>query len=103
MDSEKVIQQKHEHDSDSPDRDRLPKHVSGWIEWQDDHLFCNGMVLLTAVPVCNYSGQPKRGWHYEYEVVHVSCDEHFFSLSDANGDGWGWEIQDVDFYIILRN
>lgn len=86
----------------SPDASKLPQHIPGWIKREDDHLFYDGMVLLCAVPVCYYGGQPERGWYYEYAVVHVACDEHYFSLATPEGDGWGWEIEDVDYYLILK-
>jgi hypothetical protein len=31
----------------------------------------------------------------------VRCDEDFFSLEDSNGEPFGWEIFDVDFYVEL--
>ena len=41
-------------------------------------------------------------WRYEMAVVTVCCDEHYFMV-EVDGEPWGWEIYDVDFYLVLRD
>lgn len=80
-----------------PDATRLPKCVTGWMQFSQGELFEDGTKLLTAVPICGIGDK----WHYQYEVVTISCDEDFFNLEDANGDAWGWDLDDCDFYVEL--
>lgn len=37
----------------------------------------------------------------EISVVHISCDDDFFSLTDSNGEAWGWEITDIEWWALL--
>ena len=37
----------------------------------------------------------------ETSLVHISCDEDYFSLADSNGDMWGWSIEDIDWWAPL--
>lgn len=83
-----------------PDATRLPNCVTGWKEMSESDLFEDGMQLLVAVPIVYEYG--KDGWHYSYEVVTIHCDEHYFDVEDANGDPWGWDMTDVDFYVVLK-
>ena len=78
-----------------PDASRLPKCVTGWQQVAKDTTFWDGSQLLVAMPMCN---RHNDGWRYDFHVVVVRCDEHYFSLEDSNGEPFGWEISDVDFF-----
>ena len=84
----------------APDKTRLPNCVSGWKEYKPEDLFYNGSQLLVAVPImCKYS---KDGWYYQFEVIHIKCDIDYFAIEDSNNDSWGWDISDIDFYVVLK-
>lgn len=84
----------------TPDESRLPKCVTGWKPTNDPNpTLENGSVLLVALPVEN--SYPKGSWRYDYVVVTVACDEDYFSLLNAEGDNWYYEILDADFYAVL--
>lgn len=55
----------------------------------------NRTQLLVAVPIVG-----KKDWYYEYSVITIECDEHYFELQCADGE-WGWEWTDIDYYIQL--
>lgn len=59
-------------------------------------LFENGDQYLVAVH-CGPNGGPYR---WEYAVVRVDCDEGRFALN-VDGEPWGWEWDDVEFYARL--
>ena len=40
-------------------------------------------------------------WFYEYSVIVIRCDEDFFDIETADGNDWGWDLDCVDFYVIL--
>ena len=92
-----------------PDRSKLPKVLQSlpWLEYKQSDEFCDGMQLLCAVPVCIRDGHRSLRlnadtWRYEMAVVTVRCDEHYFMV-EVDGEPWGWEIYDVDFYLVLRD
>ena len=81
-----------------PEASRLPKCVSEWQRVFPDTQYFDGAQLLVALPMWNGD---KKSWRYDFHVVHVRCDEHYFSLEDSSGEPFGWEICDVDFYVEL--
>lgn len=84
----------HKQIAHKPDPTRLPKPVSGWTEYQDGTLFYDGDQLIVAMPLVGHGDS----WYYKFEVVTVRCDEDYFSVEDCNGDSWGWELCDCDYY-----
>ena len=40
----------------------------------------------------------KIGDYYEFAVVTVNCDEDGVSVN-LDGEPWGWEICDIDFFV----
>ena len=40
-------------------------------------------------------------WSYEYVVVTVSCDDHFFSIIDGDGEQCEFLFEECDFYARL--
>ena len=56
-------------------------------------------MILAAVAVC-HDGD-RNGWRYEFAVVQVRCDEHYFNL-EVEGEYWGWEIDDIDFFVPIH-
>lgn len=84
----------------TPDESRLPKCVTGWKRRGPGDAFYDGSQVLVAVAIVNRHSPDK--WYYEFEVVHIRCDEDFFAVEDCNGDPWGWDMDDVDFYVALR-
>src|SRR6056297_1948595 len=90
-----------------PDKTKLPQALQ-CVVWHpitstmdlDDMDISDGMAVLVAVPVCDDPGQPDAGWHYELSVVDVGCDEHYLSLC-VQGDPWGWDLDDADWYVVL--
>lgn len=71
--------------------------ISKWIRATPDQEFSDGDQLLVAVPVnCRHGGKP----YWEFTVVRVSCDSENFSM-DTNGDYWGWEWSDVEWWLPL--
>lgn len=69
----------------------------------------DGDQFLVAVPVMWKSGMRQHAshdknakWFYEYSVVTVQCDEHFFGLT-CNGEAWGWEWSDVEWWMNLTD
>ena len=83
-----------------------PKPIGEWLPMDPNRYWQDGMQLLCAVPICNRLNDrmvehPDNNWHWEYDVVVIRCDENYFNLENNNGDTWGWELSDVEFYIIL--
>lgn len=64
------------------------------LEWYD------GTTLLVCVPVCHDSGAPASGWYYEMAVVDISCDEDGLDVY-CQGDVWGWDLDDADWFVVL--
>jgi hypothetical protein len=83
----------------TPDGSRLPSNVTGWSKHDETMLYQDGDSILVAVPiVCKHS---KDGWYYRFEVLTISCDEHYLEVQDSNGDPWGYDFGDWDFYVKL--
>ena len=82
-----------------PDASRLPKCVTGWEPVLPDTEYWDGSQLLVALPMWN--DREYKTWRYDFHVVHVRCDEHYFLLEDSNGESFGWDIYDVDFFVEL--
>ena len=80
-----------------PDPTRLPKSVV-WAEYKEDEFFCNGEQVLVALPIDGYF----KTWRYKFEVITVTYDEDYISFEDSNGDPWGWELCDCDYYSRLK-
>jgi len=84
-------------------REKLPsvlRNIS-WNLYTEGQLFYDGQCLLVAVPVCNRTTHPNGEWHYELSIVHVRCDEDYFSIRDSCGDDWGWEASDIEWWVEL--
>lgn len=81
------------------DKTKLPSCVTGWREALPNAIFDDQSQLLVAVPILNRFSE---GWHYDFEVVTVRCDEDYFALVDTDGDSWGWSYDDIDFYVVLN-
>ena len=83
-----------------PDRAKIPKPLQAlnWIEMPEGAEWCDGMTLLVAVPVSNLVN-----WAYEFSVVRIFCDESRFDLV-CNGcsGGWGWDLEDADYFVEIR-
>ena len=81
-----------------PDSSRLPSCVTGWKPSGILDEFYDGSQLLVAVPIRGNAGK----WYYELSVVSVSCDSEYFNVQLSNGEDWGWELSDCDFYVELQ-
>lgn len=70
------------------------------LPWKprEDHpeLFFDGDQYLVALQ-CGRDGGPH---YWEYSVVRIYCDEDYFQV-DCNDEPWGWQWEDVEFYIRL--
>jgi hypothetical protein len=88
-----------------PDPSRLPSCVVGWQEMDTKRLWHDCTQLLVAVPVANRIPHSlKRSaddWYYEFSVVVIRCDEGYFEIETTDGDSWGWDLDSVDYYVIL--
>ena len=61
------------------------------LKWWD------GTVLLLAVPI----GNPDN-WRYEYVVVDILCDDrHGFEVY-CEGELWGRDLDDADWYVVIH-
>jgi hypothetical protein len=88
-----------------PDPSRLPACVVGWQPMDTKRLWNDCTQLLVAVPVHsrirNSRMRAVDDWFYEFSVIVIRCDEDFFDIETADGNGWGWDLESVDFYAIL--
>ena len=81
----------------NPDSSRLPK-LNGWKHHVAGTQYQDGDQILVAVPIsCEHA---KDGWYYRFEVVTISIDDYIV-VEDSNGDPWGYDFGDWDFYVIL--
>lgn len=84
-----------------PDITKIPRSFFA-LDWKPmdlDREWEDGQILLVAVPVRH---DPQREpWQYEFDVVHINCDIDYFRL-EVDGETWGWEIGDVDYYVEIR-
>jgi len=86
----------------NPARHKLPKVLRDlpWRTMDANRMWCDCDRILAAVPVCDRSSDPNGAWHYEMAIVTVRCDEGYFA-TEVEGSPWGWEIDDIDFYVLL--
>jgi hypothetical protein len=88
-----------------PDPSRLPACVVGWQAMDIKRLWNDCTQLLVAVPVQsrirNSRMRAVDDWFYEFSVIVIRCDEGYFEIETADGDAWGWDLDSVDFYVIL--
>jgi hypothetical protein len=86
-----------------PQTMRIPKSLRmlPWKVMPVEFQLYDGDELLVAVPVCKDSSHPDTGWYYEISVVKVCCDEHY-SAVECNDEPWWWELEDADFYVLIR-
>jgi hypothetical protein len=88
-----------------PEPSRLPASVVGWQAMDTKRLWNDCTQLLVAVPVQsrirNSRMRAVDDWFYEFSVVVIRCDEDFFDIETTDGDAWGWDLDSVDFYVIL--
>jgi len=88
-----------------PDPSRLPACVTDWQPMDVKRLWTDGTQLLVAVPVQsrirNSRMRAVDDWFYEFSVIVIRCDEGYFEIETADGDAWGWDLESVDFYVIL--
>lgn len=83
----------------APERDRLPKSLQV-LDWQSvtrETLWFDSERYLMAVPIRG-SGGP-GDWCYSIEIVVVTCDSENFSVQTVDGDGWGWDLTDADWFV----
>jgi hypothetical protein len=75
-----------------------------WVPMDASQDWFDGAILLAAVPVCKYkrAADTSHEWEYEYSIVRIACDENYFSVQLHDGNDWGWELSDVDWYVIVR-
>jgi hypothetical protein len=86
----------------TPDITKIPKPLQP-LDWQrfentPDTLWSDGQELLVAVPVCQ---RDKEQWQYEISVIRIRCDEDYFAVT-CEGDPWGWDLDDIEFYVVIR-
>ncbi|MBM4091553.1 MAG: hypothetical protein FJ276_19315 [Planctomycetes bacterium] len=90
---------------DTPDLARIPESLQPlkWVRFSPDQTFGDGDVLLVAVPV-PVRRNPKdtaSDWYYLFEIVRIQCDEDFFEVW-CNDEPWDWNMEEVDWYVIIR-
>lgn len=89
-----------------PDKSKIVGPLANllWQPMDATHEWWDGAILLVAVPVCKYQrAYHPRDWDYEYAVLRISCDEHYISVAHDGGADWGWELSDVDWYVVIRD
>lgn len=87
-----------------PDPSRLPACVTGWETMDPKRLWYDGTQLLVAVPVNSKIPNAMArgpGWYYEFSVIVIRVDEDYFAIETSDGNSWGWELDCIDFYVIL--
>jgi len=84
----------------APDMRKIPKALQqlDWKTIKDDQLWEDGSQILVVVPVCVAR---KDEWYYELSLLTIHCDVEYFSVT-CQGESWGWDLTDVDFYIDLH-
>jgi len=86
----------------SPDRTLLPASLQQ-CDWKtkDSHtIWCDGQVILAAVPVCIDNDKPDWLYRYCLAVITIRCDDDFLNVEEAD-EPWGWELDDVDYWLPL--
>ena len=84
------------------DRTKIAPALQG-VEWREMKRgidWYDGSTLLVCVPVCHDAGNPESGWCYEMSVVDISCDQDGLDVY-CHGDAWGWDLDDVDWFVVL--
>lgn len=89
-------------------RKRIPKALQG-LDWQYGTIedFTNGDELLVAVGICidkfgrHTTLKKSDDWRYEFSIVTIEADEDYYRIT-LDGDSWGWERDDVEWYIRIR-
>lgn len=93
------------HTEHMPEFERLPASLKtlDWRLWVvgETSVYC-GDQLLVAVPVLKNTRNPAEGWMYQCYVIHVYADDGHFGLLTPDGDVFGWDIEDVDFYVKIN-
>lgn len=84
-----------------PNIDSIPASLRSlaWKPMDQSRTWWDGQTLLVALPICDDKDTSK--WWYEFHVVTIKCDEDYLNVELA-GDPWGWELNDVDYYIEIR-
>jgi len=84
-----------------PNLDSIPASLRSlnWKLMAPSLPWWNGQALLVALPICDDKDWTK--WWYEFHVVTIKCDEDYFAIELA-GDPWGWDLDDVDYYVEVR-
>ena len=85
-----------------PDFTKIPKPLQclEWQENEEDLVWQNGQTLLVAIPICD---DPRsNNWHYEFHIIQICCDEHYFGVINSDKDQWVWDMDDFDWYITIR-
>ena len=75
------------------DAHQLSANVTGWTKYVDGTKFDEGDTLLAVVRTV-YLGEPAINCYHVVTIVEGGCE-------DSNGDAWGWELSDIDFYVKL--
>lgn len=92
----------HDH---KPDMRKIPAALRGLFWVANDNtkrLWGDGQELLVAVPVCTKAKYPDKGWHYEFSVIVIRCDEGYFAVT-CEDEPWGWHLDEVDWYVTIRS
>jgi hypothetical protein len=96
-----------------PDITRIPNSLLS-LDWQPvtpETEWYDGMLVMFAVPVCHYHRMRARSpeqlpWRYEFVVVAISVYDNSqggVSMScEVDGNPWGWEPCDADWYVVIR-
>lgn len=93
-----------------PDITRIPTSLLSleWLPVTPETKWYDGMVVLFAVPVRHrrYLRLDAMQWHYELAIVDISVYENSQGANsmscEVDGERWGWEPQDADWYVVIR-
>ena len=73
-----------------------PLQALAWQPIERDLEWCDGTVLLVAVPICG------RGtFVYEYHVVTLAIDAHLFDVR-CNDEISDVSLDDCDWYVVIH-
>lgn len=63
--------------------------------------FGDGDTYLVAVAIMDHRYSPaKVVW--ELAVITIKCDEDYFAIENSDGDPWGWDWDDVVYYVPIK-
>jgi len=81
-----------------PDLAKIAPPLKAWAWFPLDPTLAwfDGTVLLVAVPI----GNPDD-FRYDYAVVDILCDEDSFEVY-CEGEVWGWDMDDADWYVVIH-